>query len=260
RFDQSFRCRHYSLLLFDQYFSVPRAVSSVVESAGAATGVTHTTARVADSAELRLRSEIENHARAQHDQQKSDEEQRIRRGLRRVINHSDQHVDNRRAAEHQRHYVSRQAAAFESQDDADRADGAEGAGDRRRRRAEGVPSLAVQLYLRIEHGDRDDDADQKVGDSDAEQRAKRAAELDLPLMQHRAVNSPREGGADGEHNPKHRAFFLLVHFDPELLMCGIRAGFYHDRFHATDLFPEAIQRALRSHVNLTVFDRARGEG
>src|SRR4030095_12439116 len=75
RFDQSFRCRHYSLLLFDQYFSVPRAVSSVVESAGAATGVTHTTARVADSAELRLRSEIENHARAQHDQQKSDEEQ-----------------------------------------------------------------------------------------------------------------------------------------------------------------------------------------
>ena len=80
--------------------------------------------------------------------------------------HRDQDVDERRPAEHQRHHVDRQPAGLERPDDARRARGAERAGDGCSNQPAGVKRR--QTALGGQRDDRDDHADQKIGDADAE--------------------------------------------------------------------------------------------
>ena len=75
--------------------------------------------------------------RADRGDQEADVEHRARRCLRRVRRHRVEHVDERRAAEDERHHVGRRAAGAEREDDADRAERAERAGDGRRGGARG---------------------------------------------------------------------------------------------------------------------------
>ena len=59
-------------------------------------------------------------------------------------------------------------------------------------RRAGAVEAAQALPLREQHDDRNEHADQEVGDADAQQRPHRAAQLDLPLVQHRAIDAPRQ--------------------------------------------------------------------
>ena len=105
--------------------------------------------------------------------------------------HRVEDVDERRAAEDQRHHVGRRAAGAEREDDADGAERPERAGDRRRGGAGGgEPAQALALCEQRDH--RNDDADEEVGHADAQQRPHRAAEPDLPLVQHRTIDAPRQ--------------------------------------------------------------------
>lgn len=72
---------------------------------------------------LRLRLEVQHQPRADRHQNEAYIDQRIWRRLGRVLPHREQHVHDRSAAKHQRHYVSRNASTLESVDDAKGADG-----------------------------------------------------------------------------------------------------------------------------------------
>ena len=60
-----------------------------------------------------------------------------------------------------------------------------------------------QPALGRERGDRDDHADQEVGDPDAQQRLQRVPELRLSLVQQRAVHAPRQDRSGDEDDPNH---------------------------------------------------------
>ena len=62
---------------------------------------------------------------------------------------------------------------------------------------------SVQLALRAERRHGYEDADQEVGDADAEQRLERVAQLRLSLVEQRAVGAPRQHGSDDEYHPSH---------------------------------------------------------
>src|SRR5207253_4547197 len=74
-------------------------------------------------------------------------------------------------------------------------------GDRRLDQTAGVEGR--QAALRRERGDRDEHADQKVRDADAQQRLERIAQLHLSLMQQRTVCAPGEHRASHEDDPSH---------------------------------------------------------
>src|SRR6185295_10529881 len=59
---------------------------------------------------LRRGFEVQNHSGSGSCQQESQVEQRIRCGFRRVLPHREEHVNQRRAGENQRHHISRQPA------------------------------------------------------------------------------------------------------------------------------------------------------
>jgi hypothetical protein len=76
-------------------------------------------------------------------------------------------------------------------------------------RAAGVE--VVEVALRGECGGGNEHADQEISHADAQERAHRIAETHLPLMQHRAVDAPRDSRAEREHNPDHRFLFSFFH-------------------------------------------------
>ena len=60
-----------------------------------------------------------------------------------------------------------------------------------------------QAALRPEHGDGQDDTDEAVGDTHAQQRLEWIAELRLAEMQQHAVRAPGQHGAGHEDQPDH---------------------------------------------------------
>src|SRR6266571_5860225 len=148
-----------------------------------------------------LRLVVQHHPGPRRREQEADVEQGVGSDPGRVLPHGDQHVDQGRAPEDERHYVGGKAAGLEGVDDADRAQGAQGSG----RGGGGGPSEVEpgQLPLRGEPGHRHQHADQEVGDSHAEQGAQRIAQSHLALVERGAVEAPGENGADGEPDPVH---------------------------------------------------------
>ena len=152
--------------------------------------------------QLSLGLEVEHHPRADRGDQEAEIQHRIDCRLRRMDVHRVQHVHERRSAEDERHDVGRRATGPEREDDADGAERAECTGDRRFGRAFAVEP-AQPLSLTHEHDERNEHADQEVGDAHAEQRSHRAAQFDLPAVQHRAIDAPRRHCSRHERQPRH---------------------------------------------------------
>ena len=123
----------------------------------------------------------------------------LRRVLRRMHGHRDQHIDQRRAAENQRHHVIRQPARLERPDDAHRPQRTQRAADDRPDGAARIESAEPALRRKPRH--RHQYADQKIGESHAQQRLQRIAELRLPLVQRRSVHAPRQHRANHKYDP-----------------------------------------------------------
>ena len=63
--------------------------------------------------------------------------------------------------------------------------------------------LGIKPGMVVQELGWDEDADEEVGDADAEQRLHRAAEHHLSAVQGRAVEAPRQRRAEREEDPRH---------------------------------------------------------
>jgi len=73
-----------------------------------------------------------------------------------------------------------------------------------------VSAPSAEAALRRQRADRDEHADQEVGDAHAEQRLQRITELHAALVQQYAVHTPRQHRACHENKPRHRSPHCLT--------------------------------------------------
>jgi dienelactone hydrolase len=128
-----------------------------------------------------------------------------RRLLRRVRGHGDEHVDERRASEHQRHDERGRAPGAKGPDDAHGAQSAQGAAERGRHDAGRAESL--ELALRRERRCRYQHPDEEVGDPHAQKGLQRIAQRHLTAVQRGPVEAPGQHGSGDEHQPMHRVSY-----------------------------------------------------
>src|SRR5262245_9660714 len=146
-------------------------------------------------------SEVQHHRRADGREHEAEVEHRAHRGLRGMDDRGDCHVHDRRAAEDERHHVEWQPSGLERPDDAGSSGRAEPA--RHRRSDQSVAVEVRERALSRQRRNRHEHTDREVGDSDAQERLERVAELRLPEVQQRTVRAPRKYGPCHEDHPSH---------------------------------------------------------
>src|SRR5689334_6485386 len=139
---------------------------------------------------LALWFEIQDQTGTYRDEDHADVDQRVGRGFGRMLPHRIDDIDYWSAAKHQGHYISRDAACLERINNTEGADRTKSAAHRRPGNASATEAL--QAALRTEYDNRDQHADQKVRDADAQQSFKRIAQFGLALVKDRAVQTPRQ--------------------------------------------------------------------
>ena len=112
-------------------------------------------------------------------------------------------IQDRCAAEHERHHIGREAAGTKCIDDADGAERPKPARQRRLRESARVPSLRAELALRRQRDSGTTTPTSMYASPTQQERAERTPELDLTAVQHGTVQTPRHRCAYRENDPMH---------------------------------------------------------